>query len=157
MTGLAPVQAPAWQVSVWVQALPSEQALPLGLAGFEQAPVLGSQVPAAWHWSEARHTTALAPVQAPFWQVSMRVQASPSEQAVPSGRGGLEQTPVVGSQVPAAWHWSEAVQPTGSAPTQLPAWQLSCRVQALPSEQPVPSGLGGSEQRPVAGLQTPAS
>ena len=48
-TGFAPLQMPAWQESIWVQALPSVQGAPLGAAGFEQAPVAGSQVPATWH------------------------------------------------------------------------------------------------------------
>jgi hypothetical protein len=34
VTGFAPVHDPAWQVSVWVQALPSLHPVPLGLAGF---------------------------------------------------------------------------------------------------------------------------
>jgi hypothetical protein len=49
VTGLLPVQIPAWQVSVRVQALPSLQVEPSPLAGFEQAPFAGSQVPATWH------------------------------------------------------------------------------------------------------------
>ena len=44
-------------MSACVQALPSLHAVPLGLAGFEQAPVAGSQVPAVWHWSLAVQTT----------------------------------------------------------------------------------------------------
>lgn len=39
------VQVPAWQVSVWVQALPSVHEEPFDLAGFEQAPVDALQVP----------------------------------------------------------------------------------------------------------------
>jgi len=49
LTGFDPVQSPAWQVSVWVQALPSLQAVPSGFAGFEQMPLAGLQVPATWH------------------------------------------------------------------------------------------------------------
>jgi hypothetical protein len=49
LTGLAPTQVPAWQVSLWVQALPSLHAVPFGFGGFEQAPVAGSHVPASWH------------------------------------------------------------------------------------------------------------
>ena len=49
MTGFAPTQAPASQVSVWVQASPSLQAVPFGLAGLEQMPLAGSQMPASWH------------------------------------------------------------------------------------------------------------
>jgi hypothetical protein len=43
---LAPVQVPAWQVSVWVQALLSAQAAPFALLGFEQIPVEVLHVPA---------------------------------------------------------------------------------------------------------------
>ena len=60
MTGLPPTQTPLWQVSVWVQAvpslqpvwvqaLPSSQGVPLGFCGLSQAPVLGLHVPWVWH------------------------------------------------------------------------------------------------------------
>jgi hypothetical protein len=58
-------QAPAWQVSPLVQALPSLQGVPSATDGFVQAPVVGSQVPAAWHWSEAVHLTGAPGLQAP--------------------------------------------------------------------------------------------
>jgi hypothetical protein len=48
-TGLAPAHVPAWQVSLWVQALPSSHAVPLAFAGFEHSPVAGLQTPALWH------------------------------------------------------------------------------------------------------------
>src|SRR5439155_394205 len=128
VTGFAPVQVPAWQVSVRVQAPPSVQAGPLGLAGLEQALVAGWQVPASWHWSCAGQVTGFAPVHVPAWQVSVRVHALPSSHAVPLGFAGLEQVPVVGSQVPASWHWSGAGQVTGFAPVHVPAWQVSVRV-----------------------------
>jgi hypothetical protein len=89
-------------VSVCVHALPSLHALPSGLAGFEQVPVAGLQVPALWHWSCAVHTTGLLPVQVPVWQVSVRVQALPSLQALPLGLAGFEHAPVAGLQVPAS-------------------------------------------------------
>jgi hypothetical protein len=98
---LLPVHAPAWQLSFWVQALPSLQAAPSGAAGLEHTPVDGSQVPALWHWSEAVQTTGLLPVHAPAWQLSLWVHALPSLQATPSAFAGLEQAPVPGSQVPA--------------------------------------------------------
>jgi hypothetical protein len=72
-------------------------------------------------------------VQVPFWQV-------PPGQAVPSGAGGLEHCPVVGSQVPARWQASDAVHSTG-VPVQTPAWHTSFWVQALPSLQAVPFGF----------------
>src|SRR5215813_1273995 len=103
-----PTQAPAWQLSECVQALPSLQLVPLALAGFEHVPVCGSQVPALWHWSEAVHSTAV-PTQAPASQLSLWVQAFPSLQALPLGLAGFEHVPVCGSQVPALWHWSEGV------------------------------------------------
>jgi hypothetical protein len=69
VTGFAPLQTPAWQVSVWVQELPSLHAVPFAAVGFVQAPVLGLHVPATWHWSCAVQVTGFEPVQAPFWQV----------------------------------------------------------------------------------------
>ena len=55
VTGLRPVHAPAWHVSVCVHALPSLHAVPFVAAGFEHAPVAGLHVPATWHWSIAVH------------------------------------------------------------------------------------------------------
>src|SRR5437867_2897287 len=157
-TGFAPTLLPFWQVSVCVQALPSLQAVPLVLlVGTEHTPVAGLQVPGSWHWS-AVQTTGFAPTQLPFWQVSVCVQASPSLQAVPLVLVvGAEHMPVAGLQVPGSWHWS-AVQTTGLAPTQLPFWQVSVCVQALPSLQAVLLVLFvGAEHTPVAGLQVPGS
>src|SRR5437879_4619726 len=114
-TGLAPTQAPASQVSVCVQALPSLQGAPLSLGGLLQMPVAGLQTPAVWHWSAAVHTTGLAPTQAPAAQVSVCVQALPSSQGRQSGVEGMRQTPVAGWQAPSAWHWSAAVDSSGSA------------------------------------------
>src|SRR5207249_3717834 len=155
-TGSMPTQMPASQASVRVQALPSSQPVPSGLAGLLQTPDAGLQMPAVWHWSAAVHTTGLAPTQAPAAQVSVRVQALASLHLVPLGLAGLLQTPDAGSQVPAVWHWLAAVHTTGFAPTQAPASQVSVCVQALPSSQPLPLGLAGLLQTPDAGLQTPA-
>src|SRR5947199_221431 len=64
--GLAPKQLAVWQGSVWVQALPSLQAVPLVLfVGAEHTPVAGLQGPGSWHWS-AVQTTGFAPTQLPF-------------------------------------------------------------------------------------------
>jgi len=65
-TALLPLHVPLWQVSVWVQALPSLHVVPFGAAGLEHWPVLALQVPATWHWSDAEHTTGLLPVQVPL-------------------------------------------------------------------------------------------
>jgi len=102
LTGLLPVHIPLWQVSVCVQVLPSLQLAPSGLAGFEHVPVVGSQVPATWHWSEAVQVTGFAPAHVPPWQVSVWVQALPSLQLAPLGLAGFEHVPIVGSQVPAS-------------------------------------------------------
>jgi hypothetical protein len=48
-TGLAPVHTPAWQMSVCVQAFPSEHELPFAFTGFEQTPFAGSHTPGSWH------------------------------------------------------------------------------------------------------------
>src|SRR5438552_3559199 len=151
------MQLPAWQVSLCVQESPSVQALPSALSGLEQVPLAGSQTPASWHWSSAVQTTGSEEGRAPAWQGSVWVQASPSEQALPFALSGLEQVPLAGSQTPASWHWSSAVQTTGSAPVQTPAWQESVWVQASPSEQALPFALSGLEQVPLARSQTPAS
>src|SRR5437870_110518 len=156
-TGFDPAQVPAWPVSGRVQTVPSLQAVPSVLLGVEQVPLAGSQAPAMWHWSRAAQTTGFAPTQAPAWQVSVWVQASPSVQALPFGLAGVEQTPLAGSQTPATWHWSGAAQTTGFVPTQVPAWQESLWVQASPSLQALPFGLSGLEQMPLAGSQTPAT
>src|SRR5689334_25303831 len=125
MTGLAPTQVPAWQVSTWVHAVPSLHAVPSGSGGLEHAPVMGSQTPVTWHWSAAAHVTGFAPTHAPATHASACVHALPSLHVVPSASVGFEQTPVAGSHVPAAWHWSAAAHATGLAPTQAPAWHVS--------------------------------
>ncbi len=108
-----------------VQALPSEQDVPLDFTGLEQVPVCGSHVPASWHWSEAMQTTAAPGTHWPFASQrsppSAPLQALPSEQDVPLGFAGSEQVPVCGSHVPASLHWSEAVQTTGAPGTHWPS------------------------------------
>src|SRR5207248_5175639 len=90
--------------------------------------------------------------QTPAWHVSPPVQVLPSSQAVPSGAGGLEQTPVTGSRVPATWHGSSGVQ-GGSVSVQVPARQAAGPPPALHT---VPSGAAGFAQVPVDGSQVPA-
>ena len=101
--------------------------------------------------------TGWLPLQTPDWQVSVWVHALPSLQAAPSALARFGHWPVALSQVPASWHWSEAVQPTGLLPTQTPDWQASVGVQALPSLHSVPLDLAGFEHRPVAESQLPAT
>src|SRR5438034_3914989 len=128
-----PPHAPPEHVSGLVQASPSSQGVSLALAGVEHWPVAVLQVPATWHWSSALQVTGLEPVQVPFWHVSVCVQASPSSHAVPLELAGSEHAPVAGLQVPAGWHWSEAVQTTGSLPVPAPPSQVSVRAPRPPS------------------------
>jgi hypothetical protein len=118
-----------------------------------QAPVAGRHTGC----SGCPQTTGLPLWQAPAWHVSVCVHASPSLHAAPSAFAGSEQTPVPGSQVPASWHGSLAVQITGSAPVHVPAWHVSVRVHALPSLHAAPSGFAGLEQVPEVGSHVPAS
>ena len=92
---------PDWQLSVWVHASPSEQEVPLAAGGLLQVPLVGLQVPATWHWSNAVQVTGLVPVHTPDWQLSLCVQTSPSEHAVPFAAAGLLHVPFAGLQVPA--------------------------------------------------------
>jgi hypothetical protein len=156
-TGFAPVHAPPRHVSVCVHALPSLQVVPFAAVGFEQVPVLGLQAPATWHWSLAVQVTGFAPAQMPAWQESTCVHALPSLQLVPLGAAGFEHAPLVGSQTPAAWHWSLATQTVGFDPVQAPLWQESVPVHALPSLHDVPSLAAGFEQVPDVGSHVPAT
>ena len=90
----------------------SPQAVPRGETGFEHRPVTESQTPGSWQSSDAEQTTGSEPLQMPISQLSVWVQASPSSQGVPRGETGSEHVPVTGSQIPASWHWSNAVQTT---------------------------------------------
>jgi hypothetical protein len=96
----------------------------------------------------------------PAWQVPKRhvspvVQTFPATHDVPSGAAGFEHVPATGSQVPAWWQASDAVQTTGAEPTHAPAWQASVWVHAFPSLQAVPFDAAGLEQVPVAESQVP--
>src|SRR5439155_23529286 len=85
VTGLEPVHVPDSQVSVWVHALPSLQAVPFGALGFEQVPVAGSHVPATWHWPLAGHVPGVETGQTPLRHVAVCVQAVPPLHAGPFG------------------------------------------------------------------------
>lgn len=87
----------------------------------------------------------------------MVVQALPSLQATPLAFAGLLHVPFEVLHTPTSWHWSEAVQTTGFPPVQVPVWQVSVRVQPLPSLQVVPSALFGFEQAPVDVSQAPTT
>ena len=103
------------------------------------------------------HVTGLDPVHVPFWQLSVWVQAFPSLHVVPFEAVGFEQVPLLGLHVPATWHWSLAVHVTGLEPVQVPFWQASLWVHALPSLQVVPFEAVGFEQVPLLGSHVPAT
>ena len=86
----AATQAPARQVSVRVQALPSVQDAPSCFGGFVQVPVSGMHVPTSWHWSAALQATDPAPAHTPARHLSIKVHASASLQNLPSGAAGFE-------------------------------------------------------------------
>jgi hypothetical protein len=126
VTGLDPVQVPAWQASVCVQASPSVHADPSAFAGFEQIPVEGLHVPAVWHWSSGTQVTpahrSATPAHTPPVHTSPEVFALPSLHGVPFAFGvPAEQRPVAGVHVPGSLHWSPFVQVTGVPTAQAPA------------------------------------
>ena len=115
----------------------------------EHVPLAGSQMPAAWHLSDAVQVTPLQRLGA-LHTPSERSQVSPEGQTVAAP---AEQTPVVESQTPAAWHLSEAVQAT---PLQRFGGTLhtpSARSQVSPEGQTVAAPV---EHRPVLTSQVPA-
>src|SRR5215216_1226087 len=101
--------------------MPEEQLDPASF-GVVIQPRTGSQS-AVRQVSLVRQLTALPLEQIPALQVLPVVQALPSSHDSPSGLSGLLHVPVVGSQVPATWHWSEAVHVLGLTPAQVPPWQ----------------------------------
>jgi hypothetical protein len=127
----------------------------LAATGLEQAPVVGLHVPPVWHWSAAAQVTGFDPVQTPATHASVCVHAFPSLQVVPSVAVGFEQSPVLGAQTPATWHWSDAAQATGFEPVHRPVTHVSVWVHALPSLQLVPLVATGFEHVPVVGLHVP--
>jgi len=103
-------------------------------------------------------TVELGLPQVPFWQVSPDVQALLSLHVLPFALFGFEHTPVDGSQVPATWHWSSAVQVTVEVGLpQVPFWQVSPDVQALLSLHVLPFALFGFEHAPVVVSHVPAT
>ena len=138
VTGLAPVQMPAWQLSVCVQRLASLQELPSALAGLEQAPVEGLQVPAVWHWSAAAQVTGLPPVHEPPGRCRTVVQALPSLQGA---------VLAVWAQVPAPLQTSSVqtlpsvLQAVAAAVKQLSAASLQELLHSAPPAQGSPAWL----------------
>jgi hypothetical protein len=93
----------------------------------------------------------LAPVQTPPTQVSVSVQALPSLHGAPFVFAGFVHAPEAGSQVPATWHWSDAVHVMRLPLMHVPPSHMSLNVQGLPSLHETP--FAGVCTQPVAGLQ----
>jgi hypothetical protein len=122
-------QAPYKQTSPVVQALPSSQLLLLLV--LVQLPVVVSQ-PSVVQGLLSLQTLALPGWQLPPKQLSLVVQALPSLQLTAL---------LVVRQLPVAWSQLSVVQRLPSSqvvagpPLQLPLWQTSPLVHALPSSQ----------------------
>jgi hypothetical protein len=84
-------------------------------------------------------------LQLPDWQVPRLLL-----QALPSVAFGVEHAPVKLLHVPATWQAAGCGHVTGLLPMQVPLWQLSVCVHALPSLHAVPfATFAGVEQAPV--------
>jgi hypothetical protein len=154
-------QTPAWQV------LFVPQAMPLASGSLMQAPSDVRQTPRLHASSSAVQLVPAPEVQTPFWQLSPTVQLSLSAlQLVPFALAGLVHSPVAGSQTPASWHWSCAVQtivastthwPSSQArqPPQLFPWQAHwpSAWQSSPSPQTSPTWASSGSQVVVVSLQ----
>ena len=117
LRGVPAAQTPDWQVSVPLHTFPSLHDVPLSTGAYTH-PVVGLQLSAVQGLPSLQVTAW--PEQTPPWQVSLVVQALPSLQALPLIFTGFEHIPVLESQVPTTWHWSEAVQTTGLLPVHTP-------------------------------------
>src|SRR5207244_7370573 len=99
-------------------------------------------------------------VQVPCQQASVPLQASPSEQIVPSAFAGFAHRPVAGSHTPASWQPSRATQvtPKQRSTSHLdeqpsPPWVLPSSHSSDTSRTPLPHTLQSleAEHAPVAG------
>src|SRR3990172_2528825 len=139
-----PRQAPAEQVSLVVQALPSSHTVPLATA-VNTHPVAGLQLSVVQALLSLQ-LDAAPPTQAPAEQVSLFVQALPSLH----GAVLLVCThPVAGLQESSVQTFASS-QLVAAPPTQAPAAQVSLVVQALASLQ---AAVLLVYTQPVAGVQ----
>src|SRR5438034_393853 len=152
----------AWSQLSTVQVSPSSQGT--GMPAW-QSPVESLQVSTPLHASLSSHWAF--ELQQPSIGVLLHASVATSQaslvQTTPSSQLGgspFTQRPVFGSHVSGPLQKTPSSQTTGCPmqlpPVQAPLWQVSVRVQALPSLHAVPSVLAGSEHAPVTGLQVPA-
>src|SRR5213593_3934433 len=131
-----PMHTPLWQVSPVVQALPSSHGVRSGSGVPAQTPPW--QVSLLVQEFSSSHaapsSSAALPTQVPFWQVSAAVQKLPSSHFVPVN--GVTVQLDVPLQV-RVLHCSE-VEAIVVSTQRLLSWQVSVKVQALPSSQIVP-------------------
>lgn len=132
ITGLAPMHAPAWQVSSCEQALLSSHAAPSDWAGLEHVPVAGSHAPCAWQMAGCGQTTKPDPVHTPAWHVSVCEHASPSLHAGPvrSLQTPFTSAPAAtehASHGPASQAWSQQ-----NPSTHVPLVHSPCDVHGSP-------------------------
>jgi len=95
----------------------------------------------------------VAAAQVPARQVSAPLQKLPSSHDVPSAAGAWLQPPAASQVSTVHGLWSS--QSIGWDATQLPPWQLSLPLQALPSPHGVPSARGLVKQPSAASSQLP--
>src|SRR6267143_559881 len=145
-SGVPGAQRPCSQVSLPLQALPSEQEVPSATGVWTQP--LGPQESVVQGLLSSQ-LGGVPGVQAPARQISAPLQASPSEQEVPSATGVWAQ-PLGPQESAVQGFWSSQLRVVPGV--QAPALQISSPLQTLPSEQEVPSATGLVKQ-PVAGSQ----
>ena len=159
MIGLAPTQAPAWQLSAEVHKLPSLQAVPFVLGVATQAPVAGLHAPRLQALFNAEQSTAVPDRHClPALQVSTPLQGLPSSQSAAVSQAQFLESTV---QPPSCSEQLSVVHAILSSqvmafPVQVPPTQVSGPWHTEPSLQAVPSGLAGLLHRPVLLSQVPA-
>src|SRR5690242_15458060 len=116
-----------------VQALPSLQATPLSAVCVQPDCMLQPSVVQALPSSQA---SGVPPAQVPPWQVSAPLQTLPSGQGVPLATLACTQ-PLAALQVSLVQALPSS-QLGGVPGWQVPFWQVSAPLQALPSEHEVP-------------------
>jgi hypothetical protein len=145
LSGEPAAQVPLWQVSVPLQTLPSLHDVPFSTGEFAQ-PLIGLQESVV-HTLESLQLRAVPAVQAPLWQVSAPLQTSPSAHDVPLATAVFTQ-PEAGLQESVV-QTLPSLQLGGVPAVQVPLWQVSAPLQALPSLQAVPLATVGFEQTPA--------
>src|SRR5262249_42446214 len=142
------VQVPAWQVSAPLHRLPSLHDVPLTTAVCRQ-PSTGSQESVV-HGLPSSQLDGVPEVQRPAWQVSTPLHTVAAWQGVLSLPAACWPPCTVLHE--SAVQALPSLQSGGVPAVQLPFWQVSTPLQALPSLQVVPL-LSTTNWHPAAGLQ----